>query len=105
MYLFSSFVLRDSQISRQYQVLSYSFVLFIQGTVRFLSYLAENSLSVDEGSWKLGIAILSVCQNILVCHGTRDLYVGKGQWFFEYFGHLGHSVSFIYLRGNRTLIT
>lgn len=83
MYLFSSFVLRDSQISRQYQVLSYSFVLFIQGTVRFLSYLAENSLSVDEGSWKLGIAILSVCQNILVCHGTRDLYVGKLGLLFD----------------------
>lgn len=49
--------------------------------MRFLSYLAENSLSVDEGSWKLGIAILSVCQNILVCHGTRDLYVGKGLLF------------------------
>lgn len=100
MYLFSSFVLRDSQISRQYQVLSYSFVLFIQGTVRFLSYLAENSLSVDEGSWKLGIAILSVCQNILVCHGTRDLYVGKGLLFvsngFRIFWSPG-SLSFLYL--------
>ncbi|XP_022334718.2 AP-5 complex subunit beta-1-like [Crassostrea virginica] len=53
-----------------------------QGTVRFLSYLAENSLSVDEGSWRLGIAILSVCQNVLVCHGTRELYVEIGDLLF-----------------------
>lgn len=58
-----------------------------QGTVRFLSYLAENSLSVDEGSWKLGIAILSVCQNILVCHGTRDLYVEMGDLLFYLMTH------------------
>uniref|UniRef100_K1QK75 AP5B1 middle domain-containing protein n=1 Tax=Magallana gigas TaxID=29159 RepID=K1QK75_MAGGI len=57
------------------------------GTVRFLSYLAENSLSVDEGSWKLGIAILSVCQNILVCHGTRDLYVEMGDLLFYLMTH------------------
>nr|XP_034325449.1 AP-5 complex subunit beta-1 isoform X1 [Crassostrea gigas] len=58
-----------------------------QGTVRFLFYLAENSLSVDEGSWKLGIAILSVCQNILVCHGTRDLYVEMGDLLFYLMTH------------------
>ncbi|XP_062577732.1 AP-5 complex subunit beta-1-like [Saccostrea cucullata] len=58
-----------------------------QGTVRFLTYLAENSLSVDEGSWRLGIAILSVCQNILVCHGTRDLYVDIGDLLFYMMTH------------------
>ncbi|XP_055995185.1 AP-5 complex subunit beta-1-like isoform X2 [Ostrea edulis] len=53
-----------------------------QGTVRFLSYLAENSLSIDEGSWRLGTSILVVCQNILVCHGTRNLYTDIGDLLF-----------------------
>ncbi|KAJ8304263.1 hypothetical protein KUTeg_017846 [Tegillarca granosa] len=53
-----------------------------QKTVKFLSYLAENSIMVDDGSWRLGNGILAVCQNLLICHGTENLYLEIGDLLF-----------------------
>ncbi|XP_021368657.1 AP-5 complex subunit beta-1-like [Mizuhopecten yessoensis] len=53
-----------------------------KSTVKFLSYLAEHSIMIDDGSWLLGNGILSVIQNLLVCHGTEDLYLAVGDLLF-----------------------
>ncbi|XP_033750393.1 AP-5 complex subunit beta-1-like [Pecten maximus] len=53
-----------------------------KSTVKFLSYLANHSLMIDDGSWLLGNGILSVIQNLLICHGTEDLYLAVGDLLF-----------------------
>ncbi|XP_069138072.1 AP-5 complex subunit beta-1-like [Argopecten irradians] len=53
-----------------------------KSTVKFLSYLAKHSLMIDDGSWLLGNGILSVIQNLLICHGTEDLYLAVGDLLF-----------------------
>lgn len=53
-----------------------------KATVKFLSYLAEHSSVIDDGSWSLGNGILTVVQNLLLCHGTEDLYLAVGDLLF-----------------------
>ncbi|XP_060063684.1 AP-5 complex subunit beta-1-like [Ylistrum balloti] len=53
-----------------------------KSTVKFLSYLANHSIMIDDGSWLLGNGILSVVQNLLICHGTEDLYHAVGDLLF-----------------------
>ncbi|KAK3097233.1 hypothetical protein FSP39_007843 [Pinctada imbricata] len=45
-----------------------------EGTLRFLQYLTENAESIDKSSWNLGSGILSVCHNLILCHGTKGIY-------------------------------
>lgn len=54
-----------------------------QATIEFLNHLVQNAASIDSSSWVLGNGILAVCHNLLVCHGTKQLYTDIGDILFS----------------------
>ncbi|XP_052101133.1 AP-5 complex subunit beta-1-like [Mytilus californianus] len=52
-------------------------------TIKFLNHLVQNAASIDGSSWILGNGILAVCHNLLVCHGTKQLYTDIGDILFN----------------------
>lgn len=62
----------------------------MKATIKFLNHLVQNAASIDGSSWILGNGILAVCHNLLVCHGTKQLYTGNycimiEKWFTKYY--------------------
>ncbi|KAL5006024.1 hypothetical protein ScPMuIL_017182 [Solemya velum] len=53
-----------------------------QKTIACLENFAESATDIDNGSWHLGNEVLSVCRNLLICHGTQDLYTDLGDLMF-----------------------
>ncbi|KAL3866895.1 hypothetical protein ACJMK2_044145 [Sinanodonta woodiana] len=51
-------------------------------TLKFLHYLCEHASSIADSSWQLGHAVLSVCRNLLICHGTNFLYTEMGDLLY-----------------------
>ncbi|XP_060589091.1 AP-5 complex subunit beta-1-like [Ruditapes philippinarum] len=51
-------------------------------TLKFLTYLAENAVTIDDSSWKLGHGILDICRNIIICHGTQFCFLELGDLLY-----------------------
>ncbi|KAK3595172.1 hypothetical protein CHS0354_002772 [Potamilus streckersoni] len=51
-------------------------------TLKFLHYLCEHASQIADSSWQLGHAVLSVCRNLLICHGTNFLYTEMGDLLY-----------------------